>query len=48
MNEWKRYKIGDVCNTISDTYKGGAENVVLINTSDVLEGKCLNHIWQPN
>lgn len=44
MEEWKEYKLGDVCNTISDTYKDDAENVVLINTSDVLEGKCLNHI----
>ena len=48
MSEWKKYKIGDVCNTISDTYKGRADYVVLINTSDVLEGKCLNHTKQPN
>ena len=48
MVEWKEYKLGEVCNTISDTYKGNAENVVLINTSDVLEGKCLNHIKTPN
>ena len=48
MEEWKEYKIGEVCNTISDTYKDSAENVVLINTSDVLEGKCLNHIRTPN
>ena len=44
MEEWKEYKLGDVCNTISDTYKRKAPEVVLINTSDVLEGKCLNHI----
>ena len=44
MEEWKEYRLGDVCNTISDTYKDSAENVVLINTSDVLEGKCLNHV----
>jgi len=48
MEEWKEYRIGDVCNTISDTYRGNAEDVVLINTSDVLEGKCLNHIKTPN
>ena len=48
MEEWKEYKIGDVCNTISDTYKNNAESVVLINTSDVLEGKCLNHVKTPN
>ena len=48
MEEWKEYRIGEVCNTISDTYKDSAEKVVLINTSDVLEGKCLNHIRTPN
>ena len=48
MEEWKEYRIGDVCDTISDTYRGNAENVILINTSDVLEGKCLNHIKVPN
>ena len=48
MEEWKEYKIGEVCDTISDTYRDNAKNVVLINTSDVLEGKCLNHIKTPN
>ena len=48
MEEWKEYRIGDVCDTISDTYRGNAENVILINTSDVFEGKCLNHIKVPN
>ena len=48
MTEWKTYRLGDLCDTISDTYKGCADEVVLINTSDVLEGKCLNHIKEPN
>lgn len=48
MGDWKEYKIGDVCNTISDTYKDNAGEVVLINTSDVLDGKCLNHQKVPN
>lgn len=48
MNDWKEYKFGDVCNSISDTYRDNAEEVVLINTSDVLEGKCLNHQKVPN
>lgn len=48
MEEWKDTRIGDVCDTISDTYKGEANEVVLINTSDVLEGKCLNHLKTPN
>ena len=48
MEEWKEYRLGDVCKTISDTYKGKAQDVVLINTSDVFEGKCLNHKKSPN
>ena len=47
MTEWKTYRLGDLCDTISDTYKGNAKSVVLINTSDVLEGKCLNHTKEP-
>jgi type I restriction enzyme S subunit len=48
MCEWVECKIGDVCSSISDTYKRKAQEVVLINTSDVLEGKCLNHQKTPN
>jgi type I restriction enzyme S subunit len=48
MTECKTYRLGDLCDTISDTYKGCADEVVLINTSDVLEGKCLNHTKEPN
>ena len=48
MSKWVECKIGDVCSSISDTYKGKAQEVVLINTSDVLEGKCLNHQKTPN
>lgn len=44
MIQWKQYKIGEACDTISDTYKGYSSEVVLINTSDVLAGKCLNHL----
>jgi len=48
MSEWKKYNITDVCDTISDTYKDGATKVVLVNTSDVLEGKVTNHEFVPN
>ena len=48
MEEWKQYNIGEICDTISETYKGNASDVVLINTSDVLEGKCLNHTFVAN
>ena len=44
----EKCNIGEICDTISDTYKGNASNVVLINTSDVLEGKCLNHTFVTN
>ena len=43
MAEWFDCTIGDLCDTISDTYKGNDNKVVLVNTSDVLEGKVLNH-----
>lgn len=41
-------KIVDLCDTISDTYKRSDDTVVLINTSDVLEGDVLNHEPVPN
>ena len=40
--------VGEVCATISDTYRANADEVTLINTSDVLEGKVLNHTRVPN
>lgn len=43
MAEWKTCTVGELCKTISETYKGDDEKVVLINTSDVLDGKILNH-----
>ena len=46
--EWKTYQVGDLCSSISETYKGKDEYVVLINTSDVSEGKILNHSLTKN
>lgn len=48
MSEWKLCKIGDLCDAISDTYKRTDDMVILINTSDVLEGEVLNHESVPN
>lgn len=48
MAEWIECTIGDLCDTISDTYKGNTKDVVLVNTSDVLEGKILNHTLVEN
>ncbi len=43
MLDWKELTVGDLCDTISDTYHRNDDEVVLVNTSDVLEGKILNH-----
>ncbi len=43
MADWKELTVGDLCDTISDTYHRNDDEVVLVNTSDVLEGKILNH-----
>lgn len=40
---WKVGTIGDLCSTISKTYKSNDSHVVLINTSDVENGIILNH-----
>lgn len=48
MNKIKYMSVGEVCSTISDTYRKKSEMVTLINTSDVLEGKILNHERVPN
>ncbi|MDE5763354.1 MAG: restriction endonuclease subunit S [Ruminococcus sp.] len=42
-SEWKNFTIGELCDTVSDTYKRSDRQVILINTSDVLDGKVLNH-----
>ena len=46
--EWKEVDICQLCDSVSETYKGNASEVVLINTSDILDGKCLNHEYVPN
>src|SRR5690554_4649361 len=43
-SEWKTMKLFELINTVSETYKFSEnQTVVLINTSDILEGKVLNH-----
>ena len=34
--------VGDLCDTISDTYRRRDDKVILVNTSDILEGQILN------
>lgn len=45
---WKLGTVGDLCSTVSKTYKGNDSHVVLINTSDVEDGTILNHESVPN
>lgn len=46
--EWKKVSICELCDSMTETYRGHNSSVVLINTSDVLDGKCLNHKLVPN
>ena len=48
MSETRYLPIGEVCSSISDTYRRNADMVTLINTSDVFDGKVLNHGRVPN
>ena len=48
MTDWKEMTVGDLCDTISDTYHRKDDEVILINTSDVLKGKILNHVCVEN
>ena len=48
MNGTIYMPVGEVCSSISDTYREKKNMVTLINTSDVLEGRLLNHERVPN
>lgn len=43
-----RYRIGDLCESISATFDKSKDKVVLINTSDIFDGKVLNHSYVKN
>uniref|UniRef100_UPI0025F1402E restriction endonuclease subunit S n=1 Tax=Methanobrevibacter sp. UBA212 TaxID=1915476 RepID=UPI0025F1402E len=40
--------LDELCDSISETFDKNTENIVLINTSDVFNGKVLNHEFVPN
>lgn len=48
MNGTIYMPVGEVCSSVSDTYREKKNMVTLINTSDVLEGRVLNHERVPN
>ena len=41
-------KLGDVCESISMTFRRQQDKIIPINTSDVLDGKVTNHEYVPN
>ena len=41
-------RIGAVCESVSQTFRRQLDEVVLINTSDVLDGTVTNHVYVPN
>jgi len=43
-----RCKIGELCNSVSVTFDKSKEHVILVNTSDVFDGKVLNHQYVQN
>ena len=48
MSEWRKCTINELCDSVSITYRGKHKKVILINTSDVLEGEILNHEYVDN
>jgi len=43
VTNWKEYKLGELIETVSKTFKFSDKKVVFLNTSDTLEGKVINH-----
>jgi type I restriction enzyme S subunit len=41
-------RLGDVCESVSQTFRKQQDKVILINTSDVLDGKVTNHEYVLN
>ena len=41
-------RLGEVCKSVSQTFRRQLDEVVLINTSDVLDGTVTNHVYVPN
>lgn len=45
---WRQVEIGDLVDSISETHSFKIPKIILINTSDVYDGKVLNHKYVPN
>lgn len=46
MKSWENVTIGDIAFSISDTHPFDRDKVIFLNTSDVSEGRIINHTWQ--
>lgn len=44
----KNICVGQICESVSKTFNKQQDSVILINTSDVLDGKILNYKEEPN
>lgn len=47
-NDWKEDILGNLIESISEKYNINKKEVILINTSDIFEGKVLNHSYVQN
>jgi type I restriction enzyme S subunit len=47
-NEWVATSLGDIVQSVSEKHLLNQDEIVLINTSDVLEGNVINHEKVPN
>jgi type I restriction enzyme S subunit len=48
LDNWVESSLGDIVDTISKRHKFDKEKIILVNTSDVLLGKVLNHKYVEN
>ena len=46
-SEWKKVKLGDLIDSISIKHKFDKDEIIFLNTSDVLEGKVLHNNYSP-
>lgn len=46
--DWQEVKLGEIIESVSKTHSFEKDEIILINTSDVLDGKVLNHKYVKN
>ncbi|MDR3047520.1 MAG: restriction endonuclease subunit S, partial [Bacteroidales bacterium] len=48
MTNYPQVRLGDVCESVSITHKLKQDKIILVNTSDVFDGKVTNHNYVEN